>query len=137
MSALSDYTENKILDHMLGTTTFTRPSAVYLALFNNVSTLTATNLEANILTDEMTDAGYSRQPITFHSAVGSVARQDGEVVFGPFAGPGEIAVYAAVVDSATIGAGNVLAWHLINTSKIVYADDYYVFPDDTLYLTAQ
>ena len=33
MSALSDYAENKLLDHILSTTAFTAPSAVYLGPF--------------------------------------------------------------------------------------------------------
>ncbi len=32
MSAMSDYLELKVLDHVLGTTSYTMPSAVYLGL---------------------------------------------------------------------------------------------------------
>jgi hypothetical protein len=32
MAGLSDYAENKLLDHVLGTTTYTKPAAVYIQL---------------------------------------------------------------------------------------------------------
>ena len=32
MSALSDFAENKLLDHVLGTTSFTAPAKVYVGL---------------------------------------------------------------------------------------------------------
>ena len=32
MSAMSDYLENKVLDHVLGTTAYTHPSQTYIGL---------------------------------------------------------------------------------------------------------
>ena len=32
MSGMSDYLENKVLDHVLGTTSYTMPATVYIGL---------------------------------------------------------------------------------------------------------
>ena len=63
MSALSNYAENKILDHILGTTAFTAPSAVYLGLS------TGSFGDDNSGT-ELTGSNYSRVAVTFDAASG-------------------------------------------------------------------
>lgn len=49
MANLSDYMENKIIDHMLRNQAYTPPATVYVALFTAV-----TGLEANNPTSEVT-----------------------------------------------------------------------------------
>ena len=61
MSAMSDYLELKVLDHVLGTTSYTMPSAVYLGLS------TGSFGDDNSGT-ELTGNNYSRKVITFASA---------------------------------------------------------------------
>ena len=58
MSAMSDYLENKILDHVLGTTAYTAPTTVYVGL------ATASFADDNSGT-ELTGNNYSRVSATF------------------------------------------------------------------------
>jgi hypothetical protein len=62
MSAASNYLENEVLDHVLGkgARNFTSPANLYVALFDNVSTNTAANLEAGTLTDEVDGTSNTR-----------------------------------------------------------------------------
>lgn len=60
--AKSDYLERKVLDHALGTTAFTKPTAVYIALFTSDPTDTGS---AGV---EASGGSYARKAITFDPA---------------------------------------------------------------------
>jgi hypothetical protein len=129
MSAASNYLENKILDHVLKYTTapFTGPTTLYVGLFNNTSGSTATNLENGTLTDETVTTGgtlYARQPITFASASSGTSANNTTITFTPSAGAnwGTI-THVAIMDSATRGAGNVLFYGAVTTSKTIDTGD--------------
>ena len=53
MAALSDYLENELLDHALGTGSFTAPTNVYLSLYTTDPTDADTG-------NELSGNGYSR-----------------------------------------------------------------------------
>ena len=128
MSAASNYLENKVLDHVLkySTAPFTGPTTLYVALFNNTSGVTATNLEAGTLTDETVTTGgtlYARQTITFASASSGTSANNATITF-PTAGAnwGTI-THVAIMDGATRGAGNVLFYGAVTTSKTIDTGD--------------
>lgn len=123
MSAASNYTENKVLDHALGTASWTAPSTVYLGLFTNTSGNAATNLEAGTLTDEVTTAGsaYGRETISFGSASGGSASNSGTVTFSAATSNWGTITHVAVMDAAT--GGNVLFWGAVTTSKTIESGD--------------
>ena len=106
MSAASNYLENKVLDHVLrySTAPYTGVSTLYLALFNNTSTNAASNLESGTLTDE---TSTSSATVTFDTAT---------------ANWGTI-THVAVMDGATAGAGNVLFYGAVTTSKTIETGD--------------
>ena len=64
MAAMSDYLENKLLDHTLGTTSFTHPSQAYLALHTADPTDAAGGAECS-------GGSYARQTIDFNAAAGA------------------------------------------------------------------
>jgi hypothetical protein len=128
MSAASNYLENKLLDHTLrySTAPYTGAGTIYLALFNNTSGNAAANLEAGTLTDETATSGgslYARQAVTFAAASGGSSATNATVTF-PTAGAnwGTI-THVAVMDSGTQGAGNVLFWGAVTTSKTIETGD--------------
>ena len=127
MSAASNYLENKLLDHTLkyGTAPYTGASTIYLALFNNTSTNTAANLEAGTLTDETSTSGtaYARQAVTFASASGGSSATNATVTFTAATANWGTITHVAVVDGATAGAGNVLFWGAVTTSKTIETGD--------------
>ena len=119
MSAASNYLENKILDHVLTATAYTQPSR-YIALF------TASPGEAGSFTNEISTGGssaYARQPVTFAAASSGSSATNATVTF-PTAGAnwGTI-THVAVVDSDTAGAGNVLFYGAVTTSKQIDTGD--------------
>ena len=64
MSAMSDYLENKLLDHILSTTAFSAPSAVYLGL-------SIASMGENAGGTELSGNGYARVgPVAFDAASG-------------------------------------------------------------------
>ena len=69
---LSNYLENKILDHFLGTTSYTMPADVYVALY------TAAPNDAGGGT-EATGGSYARQIATFSSASGGATSNDSNI----------------------------------------------------------
>jgi len=146
MSAASNYLENKVLDHVLseGARTFTSPATLYLALFSGSPTDVLAALEAgtNSTTGssnwgyyEITSAsGYERTGVNFAAASGGSATTSGDVTF-PSAGAnynntansGSTVTCIAVVDSGTLGAGNVMFYgQLDNPKEILNGDTFQV-----------
>ncbi len=116
MSAMSDYLENEILDHILGTGSYTMPSNVYIALS------TGSFGDDNSGT-ELSGSGYARQAITFAAASSASAASNATVTFPTATGSwgaishygiydastsGNLLIHGAFAASKTIGSGDVL-----------------------------
>jgi hypothetical protein len=129
-NAASDYLENKLLDHVLGNTTFTQPADVYLALFTAV-----TGLETNNPTSEVTSSGtdYARQTVTFAAAVDGTAETDATVTFPVATATYGTVTHVAIMDAAT--AGNVLFYGALNSSKLIEENDQFVVTAGNLTIT--
>jgi hypothetical protein len=125
MSAASNYLENKVLDHVLTATAFTQPAARYLALFTNTSTNAAANLEAGTLTDEIGTSGtaYARKAVTFAAASSGSSATNATVTFDAATATWGTITHIAVMDGATAGAGNVLFYGAVTTSKLIESGD--------------
>ena len=125
MSAASNYLENKVLDHVLTATTYTAPAARYLALFNNTSGNAAANLEVGTLTDETSTSGtaYSRKAITFAAASGGSSASNATVTFDTATANWGTITHVAIMDGDTEGAGNVLFYGAVTTSKTIETGD--------------
>lgn len=139
MSAASNFLEAKLLDHVLkfgnGSVTvgtgsgYAPPATLYLALFVNTSTNAATNLEAGTLTDEVvaTSTAYARQTIAFNAATGTApcfSANTSTITFPTCTTTawGTI-THVAVMDGATRGAGTVLFFGSVTTSKTIDVGD--------------
>lgn len=114
MAAMSDYLENKSLDHNLGTAAYTSPAAVYAALYTSDPT------DANTGT-EVSDSGYARQQATWTPASAGVAENDTTLTFGPAAANWGTITHFAVFDAST--GGNMLYHGQVKTAKAVAAGD--------------
>lgn len=121
MSAASNYLENKVLDHTLGNAAFTQPAGQWLALFDNVSTNTATNLEAGTITDEISGGAYVRRPVSFANSSGGVCPTDATVTFDTATADWGTVTHVAVMDADS--AGNVLFWGAVTTPKTIETGD--------------
>jgi hypothetical protein len=137
MSAASNYLENKILDHVLGegARDFTSPATLYLGLFKNTSGNVLANLEAGIITDEVSDSGtaYSRKAVNFSAAVNGVAATAATVTWETATDDWGTVTSVAVMDAST--TGNVLFYGNLTTSKTIENGDTFQISGTNLTVT--
>ena len=111
MSALSDYLEAALLNHVFRNTGLTSPTTVYLAIFS--SSASASQLEAGTLTNEITGYTGNRPAIAFGAPSGGIIASSGNIDFVSM--PAVTTTYIAIMDSATKGAGNILMYVYTNS----------------------
>jgi len=117
MSAASDYLENKVLDHFLGTASTSAPANVYLALFTSDPTDAGSGTEVST-----SGTNYARQAITFSSASSGSTSNSADVQFSQATGSGFGTVtHFGIYDAST--AGNLLFHGALTTSKTIDAGD--------------
>jgi hypothetical protein len=123
MSNASNYLEGKVLDHVLRVASFTQPSGLWLALFNNTSGNAAANLEAGTLTDETSTSGtaYARKAVTFAAASSGTSATSATVTFDAATANWGTITHVAIMDAAT--SGNVLFWGAVTTAKTIETGD--------------
>jgi hypothetical protein len=128
MGSFSDYTENKVLDHVTGKTAFTKPTA-YIALF------TAAPSDAGGGT-EVSGGSYARVATTgtdWNAASGGSTSNAAAITFPTATGSWGTVTHFALMDAST--AGNQLAWGALTTSKAFTTDDTAQFAAGTLTLS--
>jgi len=108
---LSDYAENKLVDHILGTTSYTKPTT-YLALYSVAPTDSTSGTE-------VTGGSYARKPAVFGSAASGQASNSTDVDFTNM--PAITVVAIAVVDALT--SGNILVYGTLQANKALDAGD--------------
>lgn len=114
MSAMSNYLENEILDHVLGTGAYTHPSQVYIGL------ATASFGEGNTGT-ELSGSGYARQAINFSAASGGTTSNSANVDFpAATASWGSVSHYG-LFDASS--AGNLLIHGAFSSAKTIATGD--------------
>ena len=96
---LTNYLENKLIDHFLGTTSYTMPADVYIALF------TVAPADAGGGT-EVTGGSYARQIATFSGASSGATSNDSNIDFTGM--PAATTVAIGIFDAST--SGNMLLY---------------------------
>jgi hypothetical protein len=109
---LSDYLEDALLDHFLGTTAYTAPSAVYVALY------TAAPTDAGGGT-EVSGGSYARQSAAFDAASSGATANTSNIDFSNM--PACTVTAVGVFDAST--GGNLLVHGTLSASKSVDAGD--------------
>ena len=109
---LTNYLESKLIDHFLGTTTYTKPTAVYVGLF------TVTPGEAAGGT-EVTGGSYARQAATFGAASSGATTNSANIDFAGM--PAATTVAIGIFDAIT--SGNMLLYGALTTNKTTDAGD--------------
>jgi hypothetical protein len=135
-SGLSAYFENKALGLLFGQTAYTVPSTVYVGLWTTTLVQGSTGATAG----EPSGGAYARVAVTNSTAnfptptVGSTA--NAALIQFPTAGAswGTI-THVGVTDSATPGAGNLLAYASLTSPVSVSAADTVVFAANALTIT--
>ena len=109
---LSNYLENKLIDHFLGTASYTMPTDVYVALY------TVAPGEAGGGT-EVTGGSYARQIATFSAAASGATSNDSNIDFVNM--PAATTVAIGIFDALT--SGNLLLYGSLTTNKTTDAGD--------------
>lgn len=109
---LSDYLENKLLDHFLSTTSYTMPADVYVALY------TVAPNDAGGGT-EVTGGSYARQTATFDAASAGATQNDTNIDFTNM--PACTVVAIGIHDALT--SGNLLVHGTLTANKTLDAGD--------------
>lgn len=120
----SNYLENKVLDHFLGTASTSMPAQVYLALFTSDPT------EAGSGT-EVTGGSYARQAVDFNAASGGSAANNADVAFAGM--PSATVTHVGLYDASS--GGNLLYYGPATASQTVSAGNTLTVPSGTLVVT--
>ena len=111
MGSLSNYSENALLGHLF-TSAYTAPAGIYLALL----TADPTSGDGASITEAANANGYARTAISFGAASARRVTQDALLTFPAASGSWGTITHWALTDSATYGAGNVLAHGAFSSS---------------------
>ena len=115
----SDYLENKILDHVLGGSDYTRPGTVYIALY----TVAPTDAGGGT---EVTGGSYARKDVTnnvtnWPAASGGAKSNGTEITFVTATADWGTVVAFAIFDTLT--SGNMLYWATLTQNKLISNGD--------------
>lgn len=127
--AFTDYTENAVLNHILGATTFAKPSGRFLALYTTAPTDSSVVGEVSTVTW----TNYARAPITFSAASNGSITNNVTVDFGVVAGTGATITHWGIFDAAT--GGNMLIRGDFGIGQTASAGNAVTVPNGTLTVT--
>lgn len=109
-SIMSDYLEQKLLDHICNATTYSPPAAVYLALYTTTG-------EGGT---EVTGGSYARQAVSFGAAtITGQITNDATISFPAM--PACTVRAAALVDA--LSGGHQLFWWNLSSAKTYVSGD--------------
>lgn len=118
MGSKSDYHENKVLEIARGNT-YTAAGTLYSALYTVIPSDSTAGTEVTNAT-----SGYTRVATTFCTAGATTAgsmTNTGAVTFATMAAAVTVVGWA-LLDTSTVGAGNILYWSTVTTLALVTGD---------------
>ncbi len=136
MTAMSNYLESQVIQHIFRTATFTKPTALAIALCTAAPTDTHTG--ANI--PEVANSGsYARQslnPLDANwadvSGGNGTTSNSSAITFPAATGDWGTITHVAIVDNSTYGSGNMFFWGSLTVTKIVTNGDTFQFATSQL-----
>jgi hypothetical protein len=128
MSAIADFAENKILDHLFNVASYTAPS-IYGGLFSTSPTDASSGLEVS-------GGGYLRQRVVNWDAAAAGATENSSAITYPQATASYNVVAVALMDGSTVGcATNMLWFGALSTSRLVQNNDTFEFAASAIDVT--
>jgi hypothetical protein len=119
MAELSNYLEDKLLDHVLRNVSYTSPTTVYVGLY------TSDPQDDNSGT-EVSGGSYARQILNVTTASGGVVTSDADVTFPQATGNWGTITHIGLLDALT--SGNLLMHTPLTTSKTIETGDILKIP---------
>jgi hypothetical protein len=126
--SISNYLEDKVLNHVFGGTSYTAPSTLYIALFT-----TAPGEDGSGGTEvTTTGTAYTRQTGVFTVSSGTASNTSAIEYAIALANYGTV-VAVGIYDAST--SGNLLAYGNLNSTKVVSTGDIFRFNASDLSVT--
>lgn len=123
--AFTSYTDNKLIDHLLGSGTYTKPSALYVALFVGDPSSGGTEVSTS-------GSAYSRQSAAF-TISGGTATNTAALEWSTATSSWGTISWVAIYDASS--AGNMLATAQLTSSKTIASGDVFRIPASNLSVT--
>ena len=114
MAELSNFLENKLLDHVLRNVSYTSPTTVFVGLF------TADPTDAGTGT-EVSGGSYARQILSVTTATGGIVTSSADVTFPQATGSWGTISHIGVLDA--LSSGNLLMHTPLTTSRAIESGD--------------
>ncbi len=131
MGSLTNAGETALLNHITTNSAYTPVATLYLGF----STADPTNAATGASASECANSGsYARTAITFGAAASRRVTQSGAVVMPTATGSWGTVTHWFIADSATYGAGNVLAAGAFTASFAVVSGNTRTVPTTTIYV---
>lgn len=123
MAELSDYLEDKLLDHVLRGTSYTSPTTVYVGLY------TSDPGDDNSGT-EVSGGSYARQSLSVTTASAGIVTSSADVTFPQATANWGTISHIGILDALT--SGNLLMHTELTTSKTIETGDIFKIPSGNL-----
>ena len=116
--SFTTYLENKVLDHVLGTTAYTAPATAYIGLFTS-----ATNGAGS--GTEVSGGSYVRKAMAFDASSSGATDNTSAVEFATATASWGTISHTAIYDA--VSGGNMLAQTALTASKTIGTGDVFRF----------
>lgn len=123
MAELSNFLENKLLDHVLRNVSYTSPTTVYVGLY------TSDPADDNSGT-EVSGGSYARQILSVTTATAGIVTSSADVTFPQATGNWGTITHIGLLDALT--SGNLLMHTPLTTSKLIETGDILKVPTGSL-----
>jgi hypothetical protein len=123
MAELSNYLENKLLDHVLRNTSYTSPTTVYVGLFTTDPSDAGTGTEVS-------GGSYARQIVSVTTATGGIVTSSADVTFPQCTASWGTVSHIGLLDA--LSSGNLLMHTALTTSKTIDEGDIFKIPTSSL-----
>lgn len=121
MGSFSDYLENALLDHVFEGSAYTQPVHTWIALTTHL--ISDSESGGNLRENSLTGAYARRVCLTWDAASGGATANTEDLTFAQATDDWGIITTFAIMDTATVDTGNILAYGTLTISKSVQSGD--------------
>jgi hypothetical protein len=123
MAFISDYLENKLVDHVFRGNTYVAPSTIYVALFSGDPGEDGSG-------PELLGGGYARKSATFGAPSNGVSHNDADVTFDPATSDWPAITHIGLYDD--VSTGNLLFYGPLSSSVSIDSGNNFRLPAGNL-----
>lgn len=126
MAQMSDFLENKLIDHVFRNTTYAQAGTLYVALYSTDPTDADTGTE-------LSGSGYARQTVSFVAPSGGTTSNDADIVFPAATADWVTVTHVGIRDAST--GGNLIMHKALDSAVDVLNTNNFRIPAGQFILT--